>query len=971
MPSYKAFRFSAAAIVFCFLAALSHAATPSFQDILGTNNITNRVVGSMGNQKVMVSGERLQPGSANLTNWSGLPTNAILAAASNRVVVLPGANTTVTLGSTNGTNFYAVSSSAGGESNYNVSASVTNPTTFAIDNGRLGGTASNLLRTLRSGANIVITNEGTNLVIASTASGSGGSGSITFAQLYAPGLSQIGLSQTNDLVFSSGVSSNVFLQTDGGGNYLGFTNVDAGYYLVTAMLTHSADDTLASILMVITNGVNDTRFTAVDHIDVLGHTNTVSFSGVGYYPANTWFKLASFNDTTFDFTKALFGIVKLQGDGAGSGGGATNAVAKIQTNGVDVIASGATEINFISATGMVSGTTAIIGFPVDTSAVSNALTSLVYTIGANDTNYINSRAVALSNLSYAIGTAGTNFSLSASSSLYSAVSLLTSNDVRVVAGTGGITVDASGAGGVMTFTVNDDDAGGGSVDSITNRYDPANTFTNRGATRLEGAVTNLSAVGVGGSLYVGQWTVLAGNATNLLHTELTSLSVNDTAAFNDSATFNSSAVFNGVVTYTPRSVTAVSAGVGLVNGTLGNYFTNVATVNTNLLVELFVGQTLRLDLKSAPGVTVTLNQFPIGSYLNINTNGGSIPSIGTNGTTRVYITRLDSTTTNIQIFPPEFSVSFPTGTTTNFVTGEITVAGGSGATDSITNRYVGIQTNLGGVLQDSWTVLNGPTTNNSTLVQIGTMTFGDANGQGLTLEDDLVVNGLSTLSNSTHSGKVRFDEQEIVASTTNVHIDFALGENFYLKMLTNVTTITFTNVESGVFLSRLKVQQATNGPFTIANWRVSTGASVITNANANLVLTPSASAIDTFSLESHQGTNVMVTAAPSVQIATNDFVINTYYTNENRASWVTATIGLTNILAGDVSKIGLWLDQDADGTWEKNGISVRLNGVALGAGAEQISAFISPLGRFIFTNLSAGVSPSAAIEVNSSQFVKQ
>lgn len=677
MPSYKAFKISTAAIVFIVMAAfLSHAAVPTYQDILGTNGVTNRVVGSLGSQKVMVSGERLQPGSANLTNWSLLPTNVV-------------------------------------------------------------------------------------------------------------------------------------------------------------------------------------------------------------------------------------------------NGSATNAVSAIDTNGTAVISAGATKINFISATGMVSGTTAIIGFPFDTSA----LTALIYTIGDNDTNYINSRAVALSNLSYAIGTAGTNFSLSSSSSLYSALSLISSNNVRVAAGTGGITINASGAGGVMTYTVNDDDAGGGgtafaaeqfetnggviwikrlaaltniSVTLQTNRNDihfsgggkqirwqggpyfedtggsfehlavvtPTGEFQVTGDARFGGAgagvvypvdrfvrlgtatapwatgrvdVIYATNINIGGdtvghlamsnvapstvavfdadrrltnssvasanlgylsdeswtnlignpnvatnllgagtvtvtSNNLGGWTItgaasggdaggtnsrqfgsapltnLSGNVnvatnilgagtvtvtsnnagtftitgsggsggvatnanqfaanttltikefalltnttarglTNLGHTDILSLTVNDTAEFNDSATFDSTAFFNAGIVQTPRAMTPLSAGVGLANAALGNYFTNIATVTTNLLVtNILVGQTLQLDLKSAPGVTVTLNQFPIGSYLGINTNGGSIPAIATNGTTRVHITRLDSTTTNIQVFPPLFSVAFA-GADTNFATGVITPAtgGDAGGTNS-------------------------------------------------------------------------------------------------------------------------------------------------------------------------------------------------------------------------------------------------------------------------------------------------
>lgn len=104
---------------------------------------------------------------------------------------------------------------------------------------------------------------------------------------------------------------------------------------------------------------------------------------------------------------------------------------------------------------------------------------------------------------------------------------------------------------------------------------------------------------------------------------------------------------------------------------------------------------------------------------------------------------------------------------------------------------------------------------------------------------------------------------------------------------------------------------------------------------------------------------------------TNDFVLNALNTNRSsRAAFVCATIAFTNVLAGDVSAVGLYVDQDGDGVWEKTGIGARLNGVALSAGEEEVSAMIMPWGRFLLTNLSAGITPSATIKANSSQVIR-
>jgi hypothetical protein len=111
----------------------------------------------------------VQPASANLTNWSALSTNVILIAASNRVVVLSGSNTVVTLNSTNGTNYYVVSSTAAGglfaalSTNMVRGAGYTNPAfyldTTASDytfNGRPISAYANsmIMRSLGSGASV-------------------------------------------------------------------------------------------------------------------------------------------------------------------------------------------------------------------------------------------------------------------------------------------------------------------------------------------------------------------------------------------------------------------------------------------------------------------------------------------------------------------------------------------------------------------------------------------------------------------------------------------------------------------------------------------------------------------------------------------------------------------------------------------------------------------------------------------------
>jgi hypothetical protein len=114
----------------------------------------------------------------------------------------------------------------------------------------------------------------------------------------------------------------------------------------------------------------------------------------------------------------------------------------------------------------------------------------------------------------------------------------------------------------------------------------------------------------------------------------------------------------------------------------------------------------------------------------------------------------------------------------------------------------------------------------------------------------------------------------------------------------------------------------------------------------------------------------LATNTASFTLVTNDFVLNTYYTNVAQRGWVQATIGLTNVLGSDNSWVALYLDQDANGTWEMQGIAARLQGIALLAGSEPLSARLQPSARFIFTNLTTGTA-TASVVANSSQWVKE
>lgn len=95
-------------------------------------------------------------------------------------------------------------------------------------------------------------------------------------------------------------------------------------------------------------------------------------------------------------------------------------------------------------------------------------------------------------------------------------------------------------------------------------------------------------------------------------------------------------------------------------------------------------------------------------------------------------------------------------------------------------------------------------------------------------------------------------------------------------------------------------------------------------------------------------------ASPAVKktSATNNFVLNQHYTNQESAAYISASVDCP----GGSTQVSLWLDQDGDGVIERSGITA--------TNSQTLSAFIQPYARFIFTN----VSGSPVIRANSSQY---
>lgn len=226
----------------------------------------------------------------------------------------------------------------------------------------------------------------------------------------------------------------------------------------------------------ITFGINAT---ATPYIDVLA-------------PLNAW---ASFNlpghniavGRVWTATNASTGAGEWQAVGGGAGGG-SGIDLHIFTNGA--LALIATNVNFQTGiTGAVSGTTLNLG--VD----SRQITNLNWALVASTTNVVgvsnNLQTLLVANDTTTSNALRTTFianDTTTSNGVMSQLTLAASNRVQLAAGSGGITVNQSGSGGIQTWTINDDDAGSGS--SLSYAAIPTSGIVG-GATL--GWTTNLSA----------------------------------------------------------------------------------------------------------------------------------------------------------------------------------------------------------------------------------------------------------------------------------------------------------------------------------------------------------------------------------------------------------------------------------------------------------------------------------------------
>lgn len=111
------------------------------------------------------------------------------------------------------------------------------------------------------------------------------------------------------------------------------------------------------------------------------------------------------------------------------------------------------------------------------------------------------------------------------------------------------------------------------------------------------------------------------------------------------------------------------------------------------------------------------------------------------------------------------------------------------------------------------------------------------------------------------------------------------------------------------------------------------------------------------------------TNTASFDIDTTDFVMNKRYTNDNRRASVVTCLHMAPS-ATDAASVGLYIDQNHDGSYDTQILSEVAGGPSSPAEHHPITGWIQPGGIFVFTNLSSGTA-AATIHSGSSQYVRQ
>lgn len=286
---------------------------------------------------------------------------------------------------------------------------------------------------------------------------------------------------------------------------------------------------------------------------------------------------------------------------------------------------------------------------------------------------------------------------------------LSSNNVRVVAGTGGGSVDSAGSGGVQTYTVNFPAGGTGSLTTLRTNAGVAGTnlisllLTNAAvASPVEAQVSSngsVATISYSVKNLSGGGNILASNAPTMFDPIVLGNLSGVTAEFTGAVSLGSlnvdtTSLLQGVATastslITPRLQATAISNVTIqvtdpwhLNGATNHWISEVTSNTTAVLTNLFLNTPVFLTVSNRGSFTISFN-CPAASWRGLN---GAAPILAANGVTEYMFVKVGIGQTNAYVLSEPYQ-DLAGGWGNALVTNTPTIS------IVATNRSVGIATN--------------------------------------------------------------------------------------------------------------------------------------------------------------------------------------------------------------------------------------------------------------------------------------
>lgn len=466
---------------------------------------------------------------------------------------------------------------------------------------------------------------------------------------------------------------------------------------------------------------------------------------------------------------------------------------------------------------------------------------------------------------------GTNYFLTTN---HAGLRFASSNNVQVVAGTGGIGVSSAGAAGVQTHTISITDAEllqwGGIATNLVLTTNHA-IFINGISNNVRLVAGTGVAVSSSGSAGVMTHTVSISHNTTTQRVEVVR---NSGAILGARKQLNFIEGANTTLTIADDAgneqvdITIASSGGGLASSNYTALAADTLTLTNALLRRwVWLGNTTNIvltwaqtnDYIAAPSNTFTVSfsgtppvdwdqsmelmlYVPAGAagYFPTNElNGGSVKMLGGPSTNRFIFHKFGS---NI------FSASLQALTTGTGDTNVLNVAPNLHTPTNWNGTYI----SRDGATRLTLDLAAG------TAAADQALKIHSVSGNNLVVTNKVDATGGGSSSNFTTvwiTNNQRFSTTNIiVSSTNNILLDLQQATLFKVLLLTNAN-LQFTNQGDGIARAQVLVQQDTNGQRTV-NWSVAGG---LLQTNANLAVTTNANALDMLEVASaYFSTNLMV-----------------------------------------------------------------------------------------------------------------